>query len=273
MRPYLKLIRIYRPIGIFLLFWPCAFAIILTGKFDLYKLLIFAIGSLVMRSCGCIVNDLLDADIDKLVERTKDRPIASGVILKTNALIFLSFLLIIALALLLCLNKLTIILGFSSLIFIGLYPLMKRITNYPQIFLGLTYNFGALMGYASITNKIDPQAISLYFTCLCWTVVYDTIYAYQDIDDDKKIGVKSTAITFGYDKNYLYFFLSLMSIGFVATGMLACLSRGFYIGITLIMIWLFIQVKKLDLHNKILCAKAFEQAQYVGLAIFLAMLV
>ena len=271
MQPYLKLIRIYRPIGIFLLFWPSAFAIILAGKFDFYKLLVFAIGSLIMRSCGCIINDLLDADIDKLVERTKMRPIASGVISKTNALIFLSFLLTIALALLLTLNKLTIILGFSSLIFVFLYPLMKRVTNYPQIFLGLTYNFGALMGYASITNRIDPQAISLYFACLCWTVVYDTIYAYQDIDDDRKIGVKSTAITFGYNKKYLYFFLSLMSIGFVVTGALAGLNKGFYLGITLIMIWLFIQMRKLDLYNKMLCARAFDQHQYVGLAIFLAM--
>jgi len=194
-QPYLYLMRLDRPIGTWLLLLPAWWAIGMNGA-SLYLMALFAVGALVMRGAGCVVNDLWDRDLDGQVERTSTRPIPSGDVSIRQALAFLCCLLSIGFVILLQLNTVSIILGGVSLIFVGLYPLMKRITWWPQAFLGLTFNFGALMGWAAATGDVPWQAWVLYAAGFFWTIGYDTIYALQDRADDALIGIKSTARLF-----------------------------------------------------------------------------
>ena len=185
-----------------LLFWPCAWGLTLAYYFDeeniLYfkYLILFFLGSILMRSAGCIFNDIVDKDLDKKVKRTKKRPIASKQISIFKAFIYVALLCLIALVILLQFNKLTIMLGMGSMILAFAYPYMKRITYWPQLFLGLTFNWGIIMGWTSITNNISVEALLLYFAAIFWTLGYDTIYGLQDMHDDEIIGVKSTSIKF-----------------------------------------------------------------------------
>lgn len=205
-KPYLYLMRLDRPIGAWLLLLPGVWAIMASGGglyFDWPFIVLFTVGAIIMRGAGCVVNDLWDRDLDKKVERTKTRPIASNKVSIKQAIMFIGLLLLMGLVILLQFNGLTIILGCVSLIFIVIYPLMKRITWWPQAFLGLTFNFGALMGWAAVTGELPWQAWLLYASGFFWTLGYDTIYAVQDREDDALVGIKSTArlLTEKFGKN------------------------------------------------------------------------
>ncbi|XP_022763959.1 4-hydroxybenzoate polyprenyltransferase, mitochondrial-like isoform X2 [Durio zibethinus] len=201
-QPYAKLARLDKPIGTWLLTWPCMWSITLAstpGHLPDFKMMaLFGCGALLLRGAGCTINDLLDRDIDTMVERTKLRPIASGLLTPFQGICFLGFQLLLGLGILLQLNNYSRVLGASSLLLVFSYPLMKRFTYWPQAYLGLTFNWGALLGWSAIKGSLDPYIVfPLYFSGVLWTLVYDTIYAHQDKEDDFKVGVKSTALRFG----------------------------------------------------------------------------
>lgn len=203
--PYVRLMRLDRPIGSFLLFWPCGWSIALSapsgGLPDLATLLLFAGGSIMMRSAGCTINDMWDKDIDSKVTRTSTRPLVTKELTHLDAWFFLGGQLGISLVMLLQLNWNCILLGSSSLGLVIIYPLMKRITNWPQFVLGMTFNWGALLGYCAVHGDVNWAAcLPLYTAGICWTIIYDTIYAHQDRVDDLIVGVKSTALRFGADR-------------------------------------------------------------------------
>lgn len=235
-RPYLKLARLDRPIGTWLLLFPCWWSIALaaTGWPDLWLMVLFGIGSVVMRGAGCTVNDILDRDFDARVERTRSRPIPSGQVSVRQALAFLVLLLAIGLAILVQLNGMTLALGVASLALIGIYPLMKRVTWWPQAFLGLTFNWGALMGWAAVTGRVDLPALVLYGAGIVWTLGYDTIYAHQDKEDDARVGVKSTALRLGErSRVWIGGFYAACLIGLLGTGLAAGVGAPFLIGLAL----------------------------------------
>ena len=219
LRIFIELSRLNKPIGFMLLFWPCswglayAYSINLNLNLFLYYLTLFFLGSVLMRSAGCIFNDIVDKDFDKKVNRTKTRPIAAGKITVKKSLFYVLTLCILAFFVLIQFNFLTIFLGLSSMILAFSYPFMKRITYWPQLFLGVTFNWGIIMAYASINNNITQEVIVLYLSAIFWTLGYDTIYGAQDMSDDEIIGLKSTSIKF--KKNIKFFvaatyFLSIM---------------------------------------------------------------
>ena len=199
---FVQLSRLNKPIGILLLFWPCAWGLTLGHYFYeetiiyLKYIIFFFLGSVLMRSAGCIVNDIVDKEFDKKVARTKNRPLASKKISVLESFVYVILLCLIALIILLQFNKLTIILGMGSMLLAFTYPFMKRITYWPQLFLGLTFNWGVIMGWSSISNNISLEPIILYLSAIFWTLGYDTIYGLQDMHDDEIIGVKSTSIKF-----------------------------------------------------------------------------
>ena len=232
LRPYFRLARVDRPIGFWLLLIPCWWGLALAtvsvlGSDPVASLLyglLFAAGAFVMRAAGCTWNDILDRDFDKRVARTATRPIPSGAISVRQALVFLCLMLLAGLAVLLAFNLFTILLAISSLILVALYPLMKRITYWPQAFLGITFNWGVLVGWAAATGSLEAPALWLYAAAIFWTVGYDTIYAHQDKDDDALIGLKSTALKFG-DRTRLFLFLfyglavTLIGVAFWSAGL------------------------------------------------------
>ena len=210
LRIIIQLTRLDKPIGILLLFWPCVWGLTLGYYFNektiiyLKYVVLFFLGSVLMRTAGSIFNDIIDKNFDKKVQRTKERPIASGKISVSEAFIYVIFFCLVAFFILLQFNWLTIALGISSMIFVFSYPFMKRITYWPQLFLGLTFNWGIIMGWTAMTNNISIEPIILYFSAIFWTLGYDTIYGLQDIRDDEIIGVKSTSVNFNnvpYDEN------------------------------------------------------------------------
>jgi 4-hydroxybenzoate polyprenyltransferase len=203
--PYLRLMRLHQPVGIWLLLWPCWWSIALAHGTDPLVYALFALGAVVMRAAGCIINDMFDRDFDRQVERTKTRPLASGEISMRQASWLLAFLLAVALGVAAALGKMVVLWSLASLPLVALYPLMKRITWWPQCFLGLTFNWGALVGWVAVQGDIGWPAIILYAACVFWTLGYDTIYAHQDKIDDAKIGVKSTALRLGkYTKPFVF---------------------------------------------------------------------
>jgi len=206
LRPYLRLMRLDRPTGTWLLFWPCVFGLILgaiaserqfAGWHDLTLLILFGIGSLAMRGAGCTYNDIVDREIDARVARTRGRPIPSGAVTLRDAWLFLIAQCLVGLAVLLQLNRFAVLLGAASLLLIAAYPFMKRITWWPQAWLGLTFNWGALLGFAAQTEMIDWADAMLYAGLFFWTLGYDTIYALQDKEDDALVGVRSSALALG----------------------------------------------------------------------------
>ncbi|MDR3476000.1 MAG: 4-hydroxybenzoate octaprenyltransferase [Devosia sp.] len=203
LKPYARLARWDRPIGFWLLFWPCAFALALAAVarpaqgFDWRALLLMFLGAVLMRGAGCTFNDIVDRDIDDKVARTRLRPIPSGQVTPLKAAAFLGAQALLGLLILLQFNALTIGLGVASLLLIAIYPFMKRVTWWPQLFLGLAFSWGALLGWTSQTGSLSLPPLVLYIGCILWTIGYDTIYALQDIEDDALIGVKSTARLFG----------------------------------------------------------------------------
>lgn len=271
---YIELLRINKPMGFLLLFFPCVVSILLAydnpNSFPSHEILFFAVGSFLMRSAGCIINDYFDKNIDASVDRTKHRPLASGRISVFNAFILLYMFLLIALTLLLQLNFLTIKIGVFSLLLIFIYPLMKRITWWPQLFLGITFNIGALMAWTSIRGEINVIVVLLYISFIFWTLAYDTIYGYQDIKDDILRGVKSTSIKF---RNYSKFFISFCYIIFIlflfSIGFLLKLSFLYYIFLFCICSVLLLQVLMLKVDEPKNCKNAFNLGFFVGLFLIL----
>jgi len=241
---------------------------------NLYYFLIFAVGSIIMRSAGCVINDLFDKDLDKYVLRTAQRPLASGTISSTEAIIIFILLNFCGLAILLTLNLLAIIIGLISFMLFIVYPLMKRITYWPQFFLGITFNVGCLIGYASVENILNIQIAFLYLAGIFWTLGYDTIYAHQDRSDDLDIGIKSTAILFGEKTKYwVAVFYSLMLLSLFSFGVFNQTNFLFFIGLFFIAMHLYYQIKKLDINNSKGCLKIFKSNQQVGILVVLAILI
>jgi 4-hydroxybenzoate polyprenyltransferase len=197
-KPYLRMSRLDRPIGYQLLFWPCAFGLglvsVATGEsYNWWHLVLFLIGAIAMRGAGCTFNDIVDRDIDDKVARTRSRPIPSGQVTVRQAAVWLVAQSLVGLAVLVQFNGFAILVGIASLVLVAIYPFMKRVTYWPQLFLGLAFSWGALMGWATETGSLGWPAVILYLGCIAWTIGYDTIYALQDVEDDVLIGVKSTA--------------------------------------------------------------------------------
>ena len=277
----MELTRLKRPIGYMLLFWPCTWGLTLAYDFSnslhkyFFYLILFFLGSVLMRSAGCIVNDVIDKEFDKKVLRTKNRPIASEKISIKLALTYTVILCFIALLVLLNFNNLTIILAFSSMPLAFSYPLMKRYTYWPQLFLGITFNYGLILGWVCIANKIDLLPLIIYVGAIFWTLGFDTIYGFQDIKDDEIIGLKSTSIKFKKSPygflyiSYLIFFITLIIIGFLMN-----FNKFYFISLILIFLQLFyFQLKKLDIKNSKDCLKTFKSNNYLGFFVFIALLV
>ena len=280
MKKYSQLLRLDQPIGYLLLMMPCFWGVLAASNSyqevseNLYYFLIFAVGSVVMRSAGCVINDLFDKDLDKYVLRTAQRPLASGTISSTEAIIIFILLNLCGLAILLTLNLLAIIIGLISFMLFIVYPLMKRITYWPQFFLGITFNVGCLIGYASIENILNIQIAFLYLAGIFWTLGYDTIYAHQDRSDDLNIGIKSTAILFGEKTKYwVAVFYSLMLLSLFSFGVFNQTNFLFFIGLFFIAMHLYYQIKKLDINNSKGCLKIFKSNQQVGILVVLAILI
>lgn len=267
-RPYLRLARFDRPIGTWLLLLPCWWGAALATPAwpDATMFVLFTIGAVVMRGAGCTVNDLADRKFDARVARTATRPIASGQISVLKAFVFLALQLLLGLSILLQFNAFTVALGVSSLLLIVLYPFMKRITYWPQLFLGFTFNWGALLGWAAVKGELSAPAFVLYGAGIFWTLGYDTIYAHQDKEDDVLIGVKSTALKFGDGtKPWLVGFYSITVILLAATGLLANLAWPFYSGLTLAALHLAWQIKSVDIANSKNCLRRFKSNRDFGL--------
>ncbi len=278
---YIKLTRLNQPIGIWLLFLPCLFGIFLALKklpnpdfFEVsWVVFLFFAGSIVMRSAGCVINDLLDQKFDEKVERTKNRPLASKEISRLEALILLSSLLFLGLIILLQFNLKTIFGGFVALILVVTYPLMKRITYFPQIFLGLTFNFGILMSSLAMLGNIGLEPIILYFATVIWTLIYDVIYGYQDIEDDLKIGVKSAAIKFQKNPRRILLSLNLtMFLALICLGWSGNFRAEFFLTILAADLFLNHKIKNCDFGNPSNCLKAFKSNPWVGILILIAII-
>ncbi len=277
---FIELTRLNKPIGFMLLFWPCswglAYAYSLNQNLNLFLnyLMLFFLGSVLMRSAGCIVNDIVDKDFDRKVKRTKSRPIASGMISVRQSMIYVIFLCALAFLILIQFNFLTIVLGMSSMLLAFSYPFMKRFTYWPQLFLGLTFNWGIIMAWASMNNTISFEIILLYIAAIFWTLGYDTIYGAQDIADDEVIGLKSTSIKF---KNNIKFFVCISYLITSASLMYLFINKlgknMFSLFILLFIISLIYQIINFNKNNPITCLNSFKINNYSGLFLFLSFIV
>tara|TARA_Y100000816_G_scaffold286657_1_gene268146 strand:- start:258 stop:1127 length:870 start_codon:yes stop_codon:yes gene_type:complete len=278
---FVDLIRIKKPIGIMLLFWPCLWGLTLGNNFTINNLkyeiylIYFLLGSFLMRSAGCIVNDILDRKYDKLVKRTKFRPIASGKISVRLGLFYATILCLLAFLILIQFNYFVILLGIASMPFAFSYPLMKRFTYWPQLFLGFTFNYGLIMGWFSINLEFSYIPIFFYIGAIFWTLAYDTIYGFQDIKDDEIIGVKSTSIKFKKNpKLFIFLCYSIFISMQILTGVMMEFSNYYFIGIIIISVQLLIyQCLDLDVLNPNLCLKKFKSNNFLGLLVFLNILI
>jgi|TARA_B110000285_G_C15139225_1_gene629503 4-hydroxybenzoate polyprenyltransferase len=273
---FINLTRLNRPIGIMLLFWPCAWGLAYAYSIEqnldqfLYYLFLFFVGAVLMRSAGCIVNDIVDKDIDKKIQRTKSRPLACGLVSVRLALIYASILCFVAFFILIQFNTLTIILGIASMVLAFTYPFMKRITYWPQLFLGLTFNWGIVMAWTAMTNNISIDVIALYSAAIFWTLGYDTIYGVQDIVDDEIIGIKSTSIKFK-KKIKLFvgvcYFLSIALIIYLFYNQFGL--NKFTILVAIFVLSLMYQIIKFKKNNPMKCLQAFKVNNFSGFVLFL----
>ena len=274
--PYLLLARVDRPIGTWLLFLPGLWGILLVraSVAETIRLVtLFAVGSLVMRAAGCVVNDLWDRDIDRKVARTAGRPLASGALRARHALAFLVVLLLAGLAVLLQLNRLSQGLGVASLLLVALYPLAKRVTWWPQLIMGFTFGFGAPLGYAAAAGRLDAAGAALYAAAILWDLGFDTIYAHQDREDDALVGVRSTARLFGErTRPFLAACYAAAVAALALSGWLAGLGPWFYPALALPAALLARQVVALDINDPAGCLRLFRSNREVGLAVGLAIL-
>ena len=269
-RPYLRLVRIDRPIGTWLLLFPCWWSLALAagaaGRWpDPWLFVLFAVGALVMRGAGCTLNDIADRDIDARVARTAGRPIASGQVSVFQGVVFLGVQLFIGLLVLLQLNLFSIALGAASLLLVAGYPFMKRITYWPQAWLGLTFNWGALLGWAAVTGGLATPALLLYAAGIAWTLGYDTIYAHQDKEDDALVGVKSSALKLGAaTKPWLIGFYTLAGLLMLAAGLTAGLAWPFVAAMAAVAAHFAWQVKTVDIDDPANCLVRFKSNRVVG---------
>jgi 4-hydroxybenzoate polyprenyltransferase len=278
---FIELTRLKKPIGYMLLFWPCAWGLTLAYDFSeeittyFFYLILFMSGSVLMRSAGCIVNDIVDRKYDKKVLRTKNRPIASGKISVQVGIAYSLMLCLFAFIVLIQFNNLTIYLAIGSMPLAFTYPLMKRYTYWPQLFLGITFNYGIILGWTSVNNEINPLILISYIGAIFWTIGYDTIYGFQDLIDDEIIGLKSTSIKFKNNyKLFLMFVYGLFFFSLIITGYVFNLFNIFFL-ITLIIVFfhLFIlQLKKLKFKNPAICLKIFKSNNLLGFLIMIGLL-
>ena len=278
---FIELTRLNKPIGFMLLFWPCAWGLTIGYDFSksintyIYYLFLFFLGSIFMRSAGCIINDIADKELDKKIERTKNRPIASNKISIKLGLIYSFFLCFLAFLVLINFNWFTIIMALGSMPLAFAYPLMKRYTYWPQLFLGITFNYGLILGWVSIKNSLDIAPIVFYTGAIFWTLGYDTIYGFQDIKDDEIIGIKSTSIKF--KKNPITFLTICYSIFIFFTlmaGILMKLNNLFFIISILPFLHLLVyQVKNIKINDTSNCLKIFKSNNFFGLLILLTLLI
>jgi len=277
---FIELIRLKKPIGFMLLFWPCAWGLTLAYDFSsdyknyFFYLSLFFLGAVLMRSAGCIVNDILDKEFDKKVTRTKNRPIASNNVSVKLALAYSLILCFFALIVLLNFNIITIVLALGSMPLAFTYPLMKRFTYWPQLFLGITFNYGLILGWTAVTGEINIIPILFYFGAIFWTLGYDTIYGYQDIKDDEIIGLKSTSIKFKKEPIvflkicYLIFIISLLLTGYMIE-----INKIYFIFVIFIFVQMFFfQLNKLKIQDADSCLSAFKSNNFLGLLVFVSIL-
>ena len=273
---FIELTRLNKPTGFMLLFWPCSWGLAYAYSFNqdlnllIYYLILFFFGSILMRSAGCIFNDIVDKDYDKKVKRTKKRPIAAGKISIGHSFTYVAFLCALAFLILIQFNFLTIILGLGSMFLAFSYPFMKRITYWPQLFLGITFNWGLIMAWTAMGNSISTEIIILYFSAIFWTLGYDTIYGVQDISDDEIIGLKSTAIKF---KNSIKKFVT-MSYLITTITLIYLFFSSFNFNFSTYFIFLFFfslvyQIIKFKKNKPASCLHAFKFNNYSGLFLFL----
>ena len=278
---FIELTRLNKPIGYMLLFWPCLWGLTLAydfkGEINTYfkYLIFFLLGSVLMRSAGCIVNDITDKKFDKKVERTKNRPIASGKISITLAVIYALSLCFFAFLILINFNFLTIVMALASMPFAFTYPLMKRFTYWPQLFLGITFNYGLVLAWISINGDFSLSPILFYIGAIFWTLGYDTIYGYQDIKDDEIIGIKSTSIKFKNNpKGFLILCYSILLLSLILTGFFMKFSNIFFFSLIFPFYHLFFfQIKFLNVKLPENCLKIFKSNNFIGLIITVNILV
>ena len=277
-QPYLRLARMDRPIGTWLLLFPCWWSVTLAEVSngrpypDLKLLALFAIGAVVMRGAGCAYNDYVDREYDARVARTAGRPIPSGQVSPEAALLFVAALSGVGFLVLIWFNLFTILLGIASLGLVAIYPFMKRLTYWPQAVLGLAFNWGALMGWAAVKGSLDWPALLLYAGSVLWTIGYDTIYAHQDTEDDLMLGLKSTALTFGEDTPFWVggFYVGALLL-WIGAGFLAGTHLVFFFGVALVGLQMAWQVSTLDTSDPKNCLRRFRANRDVGAAIFIAL--
>lgn len=277
-RPYLRLARLDRPIGSWLLLMPCWWSVGLAGmrveQFpSLWHVVLFFIGAFAMRGAGCTWNDLVDRNLDRLVERTRSRPIPSGQVTVAEATAFMVAQALIGFLVLIQFNRFTVFTGLASLLVVAIYPFMKRITYWPQIVLGLAFSYGALMGWPAAFGRLDWPAIVLYAGSISWVIGYDTIYAHQDREDDLLIGIKSTALLFG--ENTRPMLAGFYSGAVVLIGIAGLTAGGrliFVLGLIAFAAHLAWQVVRLDINDSAHCLKLFKSNRDAGLILFGAML-
>jgi len=278
LRPWLRLIRADRPIGVWLLLWPCWWSVALSARaLDVFPdpilLLLFAIGAFAMRSAGCVYNDILDRDIDAKVARTQARPLASGQISIRSAFVLIVALCLVGLAVLIQFNLFAIALGFASVGIVLIYPLMKRVTFWPQAFLGLAFSWGALMGWAAMYGSLSLPPVVLYAASVAWTIGYDTIYAHQDKEDDAVIGLKSTALKFGKKTAlWLSLFYGIAWSGLVFAGWAIGANLVFFIGMILAGAHLVWQIATLDIDDGQNCLDRFRSNHGFGAIVFFSII-
>ena len=278
---FIDLIRLKKPIGFMLLFWPCSWGLTLAYDFStklnnyFFYLILFFLGSVLMRSAGCIVNDILDKEFDKKVFRTKDRPIASNQISIKLGIFYVIILCFLALLVLLNFNSFTIFLALGSMPLAFTYPLMKRFTYWPQLFLGITFNYGLILGWTAIKGQIDFVPIIFYLGAIFWTLGYDTIYGYQDIKDDEIIGLKSTSIKFKSNPHkFLIICYSVFLLNLLITGLFMELNNFYYLVFMVIFLQIFyFQLKRLDIKNNIKCLTIFKSNNILGFLVFFGLII
>jgi 4-hydroxybenzoate polyprenyltransferase len=278
-RPYLRLARLDRPIGSWLLLMPCWWSVGLTGlAMDRlpsgWHIVLFFIGAFAMRGAGCTWNDFVDRDLDGKVERTRSRPIPSGQVTARQAVIFMIAQALVGFAVLLQFNGFTVLTGLASLAVVAVYPFMKRITYWPQIFLGLAFSWGALMGWPAAFGRLDWTPVILYAGSISWVIAYDTIYAHQDREDDMMIGIKSTALLFGDNTKLALTIFYAAAVVLIGT---ACIMAGAswitLIGLAGFAVHLAWQVRRIDIDDPALCLMLFRSNRDAGLILFAAMLI
>ena len=278
---FVELTRLKKPIGYMLLFWPCSWGLTLGYDFSsslniyFFYLLLFFLGSVLMRSAGCIVNDILDRKFDKKVFRTKDRPIASGKISIKLGIFYSGLLCFIAFLVLINFNLFTILIALASMPLAFSYPLMKRYTYWPQLFLGITFNYGLILGWTSINNEINFIPLIFYFGAIFWTLGYDTIYGFQDIKDDEIIGIKSTSIKFKSNPIiFLYLCYTIFASSLILVGFLGEFSKLYFVSLIMIFLQMYyFQLKKFKQNSPSTCLEIFKSNNFLGILVFLILLI